>query len=131
MEPLFVANNLDGNQDTSLVIDASHHLPEASLSKHIDDLIPIREVVAWHNCVVATLIVVSEVGTIRLHIANNLRGVLGAAEVDILVIYDLTPLVDVEHSNPDRFLRADTLLSRGTLPKCVECPSRQLRLFAP
>ena len=130
MEPLLVADDLDGDENTGLVVDAADHLPEASFSKHINDLVPVRKMIAGHNGVVSALVVVAKVGTVGLRVANNLGGVLGATKVDVLIVHNLAPLVDVEHGNPNGFLGADTLLGTSTLAQGIQCPGRQFGVLA-
>jgi hypothetical protein len=129
MEPLLVADDLDGDKNARLVVNAADDLPEASFAEYIDNLVPVREMIAGHDGVVSALVVVAKVGGIRLRVAHHLGGVLRATEVDVLVVHDLAALVKVEHGNPDGVLRADTLLGAGTFPERIQRPSSQLRVL--
>lgn len=66
MKPLLVSDNLDGNELSEFVIDASDNLPEAPFAKNIYNLISIREMISRNNSVVAAFIVVAKVRGIGL-----------------------------------------------------------------
>ena len=129
MESLLVADDFYGDQDARLVIDTPDHLPKTSLAKDINDFVSIGEMVAWDDGVVAPLVVVAKVGGGRLHVTDHFGGVLGPAEVDVLVIHNFTTLVDVENGNPDGVLRADALFGRGPFPKGIQRPGGDLGLL--
>ena len=59
MEPLLVANDLDSNNATILVIHTSYDLSKGTLTEYVDDLVPIGEVVAKHDIVITALVVVA------------------------------------------------------------------------
>lgn len=130
MESLLVANDLDGNKHACLVINAPDDLAKTSLSEHIDNLIAVGEVVARHDGVVSTLVVVAEVGRVRLEITNHLASVLRSAKVNVVVINDFAALVNVEHRDPDGFLGTDSLLWRCAFPQGVKSSSRDLGLLS-
>ena len=129
MEPFLVADDLDGDKDARLVVDASHDLPKASLAEHIDNLVPIGKMIPRHNRIVSPVVVIAKVGCVGLHVAHHLGGVLSSAKVDVLIIHDFASLVDVEDGNPNGILGAHPLLSRSPLPESIQGPSRQLRLL--
>lgn len=122
MEPLLIANDLDSDQNPCLVIDAAHNLAEASLSKNVDNLIPVRKVVSWYDGVIAALIVISEIGPVRVEISDNLGRILSSAKVDVVVVNNLATLIDVEHGDTNSVWRADAFLGSGALPQCIKCP---------
>ncbi len=131
MESLLVSDDLDRDKHTGLVINTPDHLPKTSLSEHINDFVSVGEMIASYNRVVAALIIVAKVRAVGLHVADHLGCVLCPAKVDVFVVDNLAPLVDVEDSDSDSILGTDTLFSRGTLPEGIQSPSRQLRLLAP
>lgn len=57
VESLLVANNLDRCHVTSLMIPALQHLTKRSLAEHVNDLVPVLEMVMRDNEVVASLII--------------------------------------------------------------------------
>src|SRR5690606_16819192 len=105
MEPFLVANDLDCNQRALAMIDATDNLTETSLPENVDDLVSIREMVSRYNVVVPTVVVVAIVGLLGLEVAHNLARILGPTEVDVGIIYDFPPLVDVEDGDADSFVR--------------------------
>ena len=62
MEALLVPNDLDRHKNAGFMVDAPNDLTEASLTKQINHLVSIREMVAIDNVVVTTLVVITEVG---------------------------------------------------------------------
>lgn len=66
MEPFLVANDLHSNNTAILVIHTSHNLSERSFAQYIDDLVPIGEVVAKHDIIVASLVIIAEVARLVL-----------------------------------------------------------------
>jgi hypothetical protein len=59
MEPFLVANDLDSNNATIFVIHTSYDLSKRTLTKYVDDLVPISEVVAKHDIVITALVVIA------------------------------------------------------------------------
>lgn len=86
--------------------------------------------VARHDRVIATLVVVAEVGFVRMQVSDNLGCALGAAEVHIVVIDNLTSLVDIEHRDTDCLVGSNTLLWTRSLAQSVDCLGSDLRLLA-
>ena len=78
------------------MVDTAHHLSKATLTEQVDNLIPVGKMIAKDYVVVTPIIVVSEVCSLRVEVANMLLGVLCAAEVDFFVVDYLTPLEDVQ-----------------------------------
>lgn len=72
MEPLFVADDFDCDKDARLVVNAADHLPKASFSKHINDFVPVGEMIARDNGIISPLIVIAKVGIVGLHVTDNL-----------------------------------------------------------
>jgi len=130
MEPLLIANDLDSDENPGLVVDAADNLAEAPLSEDVNNFVPVGQVVPRHDGVVATLIVVAKVGRLRVHITHYLGGVLSSAEVNVVVVDDLTALIDVQHGDANRILRTDAFLGGGPLPECIQCPGCELCLLA-
>lgn len=136
MESLLVADDLDSNNSTFFMVNASHDLAETALAQNVNDLIPIRQMIAHHNIVVAALIIVAEIvgassvlASVLARLrrsgerADDLPCVARAGEVDafLLIIDDLAALEDIElasaHETPivqDRF-RGHGLASNGAL----------------
>lgn len=131
MEPLLITDDLDGNQGAILVINTPDNLAEASLPEDVNDLIAVCKMISRYNGVVAAFVIVAKIGYVRVEVPYNLGSVLCAAKVDVVVIYDLTTLIDVQHGDAYGFLRADTLLWSRTLPKRIQSPCSHLRLLAP
>src|SRR6186713_1626577 len=96
VKPLFVSNDLDGNQASSLMVHAADNLPKTSLSKNIYNFISVSKMITIDNVVVSSLIVITKIGLFRLNVTNHLLSTLSAAEVDIFEVYNLTPLEDIE-----------------------------------
>ena len=104
MEPLFVTDDLDGNNATIFVDLTSDDLSKRTLTKYVNNLVPIGEVVAKHNIVITTLVVVAVVARLifvtaqRRDRSNDLFRILCTGEVDsfLVVVHDLTTLEDVE-----------------------------------
>jgi hypothetical protein len=59
MEPFLVANDLDSNNATIFVVHTSYDLSKRTLTKYVDDLVPISEVVAKHDIVITALVVIA------------------------------------------------------------------------
>ena len=123
MESFLVPYDFDGAQAPKLVINASHYLSKAALSEYVDDLIPIRQVIAHDNVVVASLIIVSEIGRAGSRdVANVLLRRFGATEIDsLLVVNNLPFLVDVEQSSGELYClcRTHALLRCCLFPQSV------------
>ena len=66
MKSLFVANNLEGNHASCLVVIAFYNLAERPFTKSGHYLVAISNVVVHHNFVVTTIIVITSVGTFML-----------------------------------------------------------------
>lgn len=61
MEPLLVPNNLDGHVVIRFVVQRTNDLSKAALANHLQDLVPIRDVVMDHLVITAVVIVVAAV----------------------------------------------------------------------
>lgn len=61
VKPLLVADDLDRNRLTSLMVPAIQDLTERALAKRIHDLIAVSKVIVVDNEVVAALVVVPKV----------------------------------------------------------------------
>ena len=130
MKPLLVPDDLDSDEHTELVVDASDYLSKATLSKNVNDLVSVGEVVSWDDSVVSALVIVAKIWCVRLHVAHDLVGVLRAAKVDVVEVDNLSPLVDVEHGDADGLVCADALLGRRALSQGIQCTGGDLSLFA-
>jgi hypothetical protein len=126
VKPFLVANDLDGNDATVSMIHASHDLPERSLSKYVNDLVPIGEVITKHNVVVASLVVIPVVAglffiatLLRGNRSNDLARIFGAGEIHafFVVVHDFATLEDVQGAVPvmQHLLGAHRAASNGTL----------------
>lgn len=74
MKPLLVPDDLHCHDPSILMIHTPHDLPKAALPKHINDLVPIRQMIAKNDIVVASLVVVPEV--IARRAARSTTGLL-------------------------------------------------------
>lgn len=61
VEALFVPNDLDGHHFARLVVAALQDLTERAFAQHVDDLVPIKDMVVWDNEVVASFVVVAKI----------------------------------------------------------------------
>ena len=61
VEPLLVADDLDGNRLTSLMVPAIQDLTKRSLAERIHNLIAVSKMIAVDDEVVATFVVVPKV----------------------------------------------------------------------
>ena len=105
VEPLFVADDLDSNDTTIPVIHTSHNLTERSLAEHVNNFISIGKVVAKHDVVVATLIVVAVIARFIL-VDTGYRGdrpdnflrIFCTSEVNaiLVVIHDFSTFEDIQ-----------------------------------
>ena len=92
METLLVADDLDGHKRSGLVIHATHNLTKAAFTQHINHLIPIRQMVAKHNVVVPSVVVVPVI--VRGVVQNRrLLLALGTNAVHIRVVQDFFALI--------------------------------------
>jgi preprotein translocase subunit SecG len=105
VESFLVANDLDGDNATVSMIHTSHDLPERSLSKYVNDLVPIGEVVTKHNIVIASLVVIPVVAglvfvaaLLRRNRSDDLARIFGAGEIHafFVVVHDFSTLEDVQ-----------------------------------
>ena len=105
MEPLLVADDLDGNNATILMIHTSYDLSKRTFTKYVDDLVPIGEVVAKHDIVITAFVVVAVIARLvfvatrqRRDRPNDLSRILRAGEVNsfLVVVHDLPTFEDVE-----------------------------------
>ena len=110
VKPLLVPNHLHRHRALRLVVVAAHHLPEAPFPGFVDDLEPIRQVVAGAHHVVPAVVVVPVV----IHPARLLAPYLLSAdprEVHARVLQDLRPFQRGERGAvlPESDLRRDAL----------------------
>ena len=91
LEPLLVADHLDGHHLLILVVKALQGLPETARAKFIEDLPPVCEVVLHNYLIVASLVVVAIVVALESG-AFDLLG-FQAQEVDFCVVLDFYLLV--------------------------------------
>jgi hypothetical protein len=101
MEPLLVANDLDGDHVARLVIAALEHLSERALAEDVDDLVAVHDVVMRDEEVVAT-VVVKAVVVCRVLFGILLLVAVRADKVDLLVLLDLLLLVRREIARVER-----------------------------
>src|ERR1700712_3861399 len=59
VEALFVSNDLNGDQQTSLVVNASNDLAETAFSKHVHNFVTICKMISHDNVVITTIVVIS------------------------------------------------------------------------
>lgn len=130
METLLVADDLDSHESSSLVVDASHDLSKAALAEKVNNLIPICEMVAKDYVVVASVVVVTEVSSLSIEVANMFLGVLRAAEVYLLVVDDFASLEDVQIDHLQSLCWRNTLLGCSTLAERINLARRVLEVFA-
>ena len=131
VEPLLVPDDLDCHQDSELVVNASHNLAKTALSKNVDNLIPVCQVVTWHNGIVTALVIIPKIWLVRVQVADNFGCALCATEIHIIIVHNLATFVDVQHGDADRLVRANPLLRGSSLPERVDGPSGNLSLLAP
>lgn len=110
MEPLLVADDLDGHHLARLVIAALEHLSEGALAEHVDDLVAIHNVVVRDEEVVAA-IVVEAVVVRRVLLGVLLLVAVGADKVNLLVLLDLLLFVRGEIASIER----ESICKRGGL----------------
>ena len=96
MKSLLVADDLDRNQYSCLMVDTTHDLPKASFAEKIDNLVTITKVVAFDDIVISTLIIITEVGGRRVRIANDFVRFPSTCKVDILKVNNLTTFKNVQ-----------------------------------
>lgn len=101
VEPLLVANNLDGHHLARLVIAALEHLAERSFAEDVDDFVAIHDVVVRDEEVVAA-VVVKAVIVRRVLFGALLLVAVGTDEVDLFVLVDLLLLVRREVARVER-----------------------------
>ncbi len=78
------------------MVDAAHYLAKATFTKNINNFVSVSQVVAKHNVVVATVIVIAEIMRRCIEIANELLCFRGAAKVNLFVIDDFSTLKDIQ-----------------------------------
>lgn len=61
VEPLFVADDLDGHGLSSTIVTTMKHLPKRPLAKSVDDFVTICQVIMSNDKVVAAFVVVAKV----------------------------------------------------------------------
>lgn len=61
VEPLLVPNYLDGHMMIRFMVQRTNHLAEAALAYHLQDLVPVRDVVMDHLVITAVVVVVAAV----------------------------------------------------------------------
>lgn len=130
MEALLVADNLDSDQLSELVVNASQYLSKTTLSEDVYNLVAVCQVVSSNNGVVAAFIVIAKIGGRCLQIAHHFTSTLSAAKVDIVIVDNLASFVDVEHSDANGFLRAHTLLWRCPLFESIQSSGGNICLLA-
>jgi hypothetical protein len=59
MESLLVANDFDRNGLTRTMVATMQYLPERTLTKCIDDLVPVGQVIVMMYYVVSTIIIIT------------------------------------------------------------------------
>ena len=59
MEPLLVANDLDGHRMLGLVVEALDNLSERAFPNHLSDLVAVGDVVVEYLDVAAVVIIVA------------------------------------------------------------------------
>lgn len=107
VESLLVPDDLDGDVMVCLVVQRPDHLSKAALANHLQDLIPVRDVVMYHLVVAAIVIVVAAVQH-RACFGVNLARV--QAEIpDLRVLFNLLLFI-VRHAVPVQF---DGLWKKG------------------
>ena len=91
VEALLIPDNLDSHHLARAMVATREHLSERALPERIDNLVPIREVIAVHNKVIPTIIVITKV--IRRPV--RMRRLLPAAaeEIRSVVLENLLLLV--------------------------------------
>ena len=92
VEPLFIADDLDGHGLARTVIAAVQHLSKRTLPERVNDLVPIRKVVMRDHQVVATLVVIAMVIVRILH-GSRLLLAPGAEEVYRWIFKNLLALI--------------------------------------
>lgn len=61
METFLVSDDLDSNRLSSGMIAALEDLAERALAQYIDDLVPVREMIASDDNVIATFVIIAVV----------------------------------------------------------------------
>ena len=108
VKPLLVPYHLHGHRTSRLVVVTAHHLPEATLAELVDDLEPVREMVALAHHVVAAVVVVAVViapaSLLALHLLRA-----DPREVHARVLQNLRPLERGQRGavSPERSRRRD------------------------
>lgn len=92
MEAFLVADDLDSNHITRLVIAALENLSERSLPENVNDLVAEHDVVVRDDEIVSAFVVVAEVVE-RDFLCCGLLVAVGADEVDLAVVEDFLLLV--------------------------------------
>src|SRR5690242_5812128 len=130
MESFLVADDLDGNKASCLMIDATYNLSEATLAEQVNDLVPIGEMVAKDYVIVTTIIIVSEVGGLRVEVTDMFLSILRAAEIDLFVVYNFASFKDVQVDHLQSLCWRNALLRHSTLAKCIDVTCRMLKVLA-
>ena len=108
VKPLLVPYHLHRHRSSHLVVVTAHHLPEATLAELVDDLEPVREMVALAHDVVSPFVVVAVViapaSLLALHLLRA-----DPREVHARVLQDLRPLERGQRGavSPERSRRRD------------------------
>lgn len=92
VEPFLVSDDLDGDRLTRLVIPSLHDLPERPFTKNRPHLVPVAHVIAFHDQVVATLIIEAVVVS-RAVGANRSDDLTSRGEEDVFVVEYLLAFV--------------------------------------
>lgn len=91
MEPLLVADYLDGDAQTGRMIPAVKHLSEGALAQCPDNLVSVGEMITSYDQVIASFVIVAVV--IRLIVPGGRLLVAACTdEVHLWIVEDLLPL---------------------------------------
>lgn len=66
MKALLVPDDLDRHEHAEFVVNTSDNLPETPLAEDVDDLVSEREVITGYDGVVSPLVIIPEVGRVRM-----------------------------------------------------------------
>lgn len=130
VESLLVANDLYSHKSAGLMVDTAHHLSEAALTKKVYNFVPVCEVVAENYVIVTAVVIVPEVGGLRIEVTDMLLCGLGATEVDLLVVDDFAPLENIQVDHLQSLGGCDTFLGHSSLAQCVDIARRMLEILA-
>ena len=130
VKSFLIADDFNRDKTAGFVVNASHDLPKTSLAQHVDHLVPICEVVTDDNVVIAPIVIIAEIGSLRIEVAHMLLGMLRATEIDVFEVNNFSAFKDVQACHPESLPGRYALLGSGFVPEFIQFLCGVLKVFA-